>query len=373
MSEYQLHAWLTLDRPLTTAQRRAVDGLSSHMSVTATGAWVEYHWSSFKHDPIQVLADYFDAYLYFANWGSRQLALRFPKDLLDPWPLQPYIVEPYITLNEIGDSYILSWDLSSEEYEDDDFWLDDENWLASVAPLRAAILRGDYRCLYLSWLRAAELSDEDDIAEDEPEPPVPPGLRQPTSALETFINFFNIDKSMIRAAAQASDNAGNMPKIDYATALTRLPSAEADDFLLRLARDEADLSLKLQRRLQALLPDASPQQMPAKRTMAELMQIAEEVEAAERERLRQEADRRREEALAALARREPAVWAEIEQLIETYKSNAYDEATQYLVSLRQLAQQRGELAQFERRLETLATRYGRRSSLIQRFRKNQLL
>ena len=67
MSDYQSYAWQTLDRPLTTEERAAVDKLSSHIEVSSTGAWVEYEWGDFKHDPIQVLARYFDAFQYFAN------------------------------------------------------------------------------------------------------------------------------------------------------------------------------------------------------------------------------------------------------------------------------------------------------------------
>jgi hypothetical protein len=45
--------------------------------------------------------------------------------------------------------------------------------MASLIPLRADLLRGDERCLYLGWLRSGQNQelDEDDI-----EPPVPPSL-----------------------------------------------------------------------------------------------------------------------------------------------------------------------------------------------------
>ncbi|GAA3623572.1 hypothetical protein GCM10022223_45720 [Kineosporia mesophila] len=35
-----------------------------------------------KADPRQMVEKYFDAFLYTANWGTRQLILRFPKKLL---------------------------------------------------------------------------------------------------------------------------------------------------------------------------------------------------------------------------------------------------------------------------------------------------
>src|SRR6266568_5433602 len=78
MSEYQRYEFMTVDKPLTKAQMEAVDGLSSHIEVSSTHAMVEYNWGDFKYDPIKVLHEYFDGFLYWANWGSPRLALRFP-------------------------------------------------------------------------------------------------------------------------------------------------------------------------------------------------------------------------------------------------------------------------------------------------------
>ncbi len=150
MSEYQYYEWQTIDRPLSGQERAEVDSLSSHITVTASGAWVEYSWSSFKHDSLEVLARYFDAFLYEANWGSKQLAFRFPAALLDPWPLQRFIVEPDLSLQTMGDYQVLSFALDDEEPAD--YWIEPGNWLGALTPLRNDILRGDHRALYLAWL-----------------------------------------------------------------------------------------------------------------------------------------------------------------------------------------------------------------------------
>ena len=93
MSEYQYYEWQTIDRPLTDQEQAAVNRLSSHIEVSPTGAWVEYSWGDFKHDAKQVLAQYFDAFLYMANWGSRELMFRFPKALIDPKQIEPYCLD----------------------------------------------------------------------------------------------------------------------------------------------------------------------------------------------------------------------------------------------------------------------------------------
>ena len=69
MSEYQYYEWQTIDRSLSPNEREAVSGLSGHMeTVTSTQAIVTYSWGDFKHDPRQVLLQYFAAHLYMANW-----------------------------------------------------------------------------------------------------------------------------------------------------------------------------------------------------------------------------------------------------------------------------------------------------------------
>ena len=77
MSEYQSYQWECTTRRLTPNQRNKVSGLSSHIQVTACSAHVEYHYSDFKHDPLEILLRYFDVFAYEANWGTQRIALRF--------------------------------------------------------------------------------------------------------------------------------------------------------------------------------------------------------------------------------------------------------------------------------------------------------
>src|SRR5690242_5991381 len=49
MSEYQYYEWQTIDRLLTEAEQTAVDKLSSHITVSASQAWVDYEYGDFKH------------------------------------------------------------------------------------------------------------------------------------------------------------------------------------------------------------------------------------------------------------------------------------------------------------------------------------
>ena len=258
MSEYQYYEWQTIDRALTAAEQAAVSQLSSHIDVTSTRAWVEYHWSGFKHDPKQVLARYFDAFLYYANWGCQRLAFRFPKGLLDEEVLQPYLWEYCVELEPVGDCLIL--DISFPD-EDGGHWFEGEARLSALAPLRDDILASDYRALYLAWLLAATANDID----EELEPPVPPGLKELSAPLAEFVRFFQLDPFLVQTGAQASDPLRPAPAPALEALIARLPRAECDAFLRRLAEGEPLLALKFNRRLQELAgPPARPQAAAAR-------------------------------------------------------------------------------------------------------------
>ncbi len=76
MGEFQCYKFKTIDRPLTESERREVDALSSRGEVSSTSATFIYHYSDFRHKPETVFEKYFDAMLYFTNWGTRRLMFR---------------------------------------------------------------------------------------------------------------------------------------------------------------------------------------------------------------------------------------------------------------------------------------------------------
>lgn len=47
--------------------------------ITATRFVNEYQWGDLKGDPLQMVTEDFDAFLYLANWGTRQVMLRLPR------------------------------------------------------------------------------------------------------------------------------------------------------------------------------------------------------------------------------------------------------------------------------------------------------
>ncbi|MBM4465940.1 MAG: hypothetical protein FJ014_10385 [Chloroflexi bacterium] len=382
MSEYQYYEWQTLDRPLTPEERAAVNELSSHIEVSSSQAVVTYSWGNFKHDPRQVLARYFDAFLYLANWGSKRLAFRFPKGLLDPKQIEPYLWEYCIDLKPVGNYLILDISLDEEEGSD---WIEGEGWLSSLSRLRDDLLEGDYRALYLAWLRAAELQDTDDA---ELEPPVPPGLSELSPPLTSFVELFDLDEYLLQAATEASPQRQSAPAIPPEEAIARLSPAERDAFLMRLARGEAHLSLTLNRRLQELVgasprPPAGGGTAPVdggrgvaaapRRMWGELWATADQLRREAKRRAAEAAEARRIQELQAFAPREAEAWRDVVALIEEKKPASYDKAVALLVRLRDLADYQGRLADFQTRVADLQERYANRPALRDRLQRARLV
>ena len=237
-------------------------------------------------DPEKVLLKYFDAFLYYANWGTRQLLFRFPAQSIDVEKILAYCWGESIALLEQGDTCVLSINLEEEggDYE----WFprqeegQDSSPLGQYLPLREQIMQGDYRALYLAWLREAasyrgdsranddeDEDDRDDTAWDGPEPPVPPGLNQLDAALQALAHFLDLDKSLIRVAAQASGQLSAVDNAQLKAALHQLNRTECEKRISRVWLDN-DWSVRgiLQRRLSELAGQLQPATAPGERTPA---------------------------------------------------------------------------------------------------------
>ncbi len=366
MSEFQYYEWITLDRPLTSSERAAVNKLSSHIDVSSTRAQVDYSWGDFKHDPIKVLAKYFDAFLYASNWGSMQLAFRYPAGLLDERALQPYYMNEVINLTRIDDSLIVEFGFDDEEGGD---WIEAEGVLGALAPLRADLLAGDYRVLYLAWLQAAALEGDD----EEMEPPVPHGLGELNDQLSTFVQFFGLDPHLVQAAASRSETLASVPVPALDALIEHLPRAECNDWLQRLASDEPLLSLQLNRRLHELdAPAAAPAPAAPVRTIGALHAAAAALENAENKRKRIAAAAQHKKELEALAARASQAWQEVDVFMEKKSAFAYDSAVELLLKLREVAVMQNDLPAFTARMAKVQERYARRPAFQERLHAHGL-
>jgi len=374
VSEYQYFEFRAIDRPLDERAQRELRGISSRASITATSFTNTYSWGNLKADPVKMLAQWFDVFLYVTNWGTRWLAFRAPIGSIEEEALAPWEGELFSSRRE-GEYLCLHFLL-----EDDDGgeWIDGEEWLGSLLPLREAIGSGDFRCLYLAWLADVGrgfFGDED----DDEEPPVPPGLGNLDAAHQAFVEFMGIDTDLVAVAAEAS--APLVPtEASSATARTWLAALDIeqkDEWLVRVLEGEgARIRWELAARLRDERRDGPPAgQEP--RTVDVLVERASEL-AEERlrrkqlersERRRRQAERRataRQQHLDGLTGRELELWKQVDELIATLKPNAYDQAVALLNDLGDLAERSGDRAAWAERTVALRAAHARKSSLLRR-------
>ncbi|TAF96442.1 MAG: hypothetical protein EAZ32_09000 [Cytophagia bacterium] len=255
MAEFQLYDFRRIDKPLSAEERKQVESLSSHISVSSRRAVVSYSYGDFKHDEEKVVAQYFDALLYQTNWGQKKLLFRFPKDSIDTEKLEEYFVDMgrltgYTT--EIRYWETANYVLLNIEYCDDDFgdWVEEtDNSLDSLLDLRTEMMSGDFSCLYAFWLKLASMEAESDD-DDEPLelPAIPTGLAKPSSALKSFIDFFEVDARLVKAASSFV-NPTNVSVTDVSAKIATMSDVLKNEWLTRLLEAEPLLDIKLKKYL----------------------------------------------------------------------------------------------------------------------------
>ena len=237
MSEYQYYEFRALDKRLTAEQQRRLRALSSRAEISATRLANEYSFGNFRGDPGRLLEEYFDAYLYAANWGTRELAFRLPRELLDAETARRYCDEEHRAwVTETAEHVIVRFRWDDEEGDD---WIEGEGLLDPLLAARSELAAGDTRLLYLGWLLRVQLGefDEDDDVNlaDEAEPPVPAGLKDLSDSLASVAGFLKIDDDLIAVAAKVSGPLGPVSDDGIADWVTALPASEKDRYLARVA------------------------------------------------------------------------------------------------------------------------------------------
>ena len=372
MSEYQRYEFMTCDRPLTRAQLDEVNGLSSHIEASSTHAVIEYHWSGFKHDPIKVLHKYFDGFLYWANWGSPRLALRFPHGILPADLIDGYDFDEFVTFTKYPDYDIL--DMHFGEMEAPDEWTEYD--LGSLISIRDELMEGDLRALYIAWLATMSMLgsyDEEEEDEDVIAPPVPPAFATLTAAQQALAELLQVPQLLLDVAARHSNATKSSTNDDFAAWVELLSQERRQDYLVRLARNEPGLSRLLVKELREL-GQGKTRAMPSEGERVTYATLLAESKAM---KARLERERREQEQLARLRHlqdvhnQQEDYWRQIEQAVTRKSGTSYDEAVRLLIDLRDAADQFKETQQFQMRFRAWVQSYMRRPALLERLHKNK--
>jgi hypothetical protein len=365
MSEYQYYEFLAIDRPLSKREMAELRAISTRAEITQTSFVNTYEWGDLKARPIELMKKYFDAFVYLANWGTRECLFRLPLEKVDLDALTPYLKGDAATLTKTPSFAIFSFGTDGEGAEDDAALETGEGMMASLLPLRESLLAGNLRPLYLRWLQRVQTEE---IEEHVVEPPVPPGLGSLTGALSALIDLLQIEPALVEVAAEG---AGPVEDDDVHRWLQRLAPEQKDAWLARLIRDAAARAdLLREYRKAGSRPDAG------RRTVKDLLSAAEarrelrEKEAAEqwkRERERHEAEQaaEREKHLKQLEAGEAQAWARVDDLIAR-KPSKYREVVDLLKDLGEVCDRSGREGEFRRRIRVLRVDHARKGNLIRR-------
>jgi len=381
MSEYQYYEFRSIDRPLSAEQMDELRKISSRAQITPNSFVNVYNYGDFRGRPGKLLDEYFDALLYLANWGTRWLMLRIPRKLFSPDTAAAFKAGDCLTTHQRRDHVVLSFHSVDE---DDPSWVEGEGWLGSLLPLRSSLMRGDHRALYLGWLLGVR---DEEVDEDAKEPAVPPGLDEPDSALDQLADFLRIDPDLITAAAEHSPTLPSraLTRRDALAWLATLTAKKKDTLLARLITEEQPhLVAELQQQALDSAHGTSLRSTERRRTAAELLQRAQVLGEARRakeatDRARKEARRARKAAkkmrehLEALRGREPEIWSQAQELIDTRKPRRYDEAVELLRDLRDLANLQEDEASYRTKMVALQKEHRTKKALLERLHKAKLL
>ncbi|MGD0776492.1 MAG: hypothetical protein ABSC05_27065 [Candidatus Solibacter sp.] len=375
MSEYQYYEFRATDRPLTDQEMASLRAISSRAHITSASFVNVYNYGDFRGDPEALMEKVFDAFLYVANWGTHSLMLRLPKRTLGSRECAPFRAGESLRVWCKGEHTILC--LSVHEAETG--WEEGEGWIDSLLPIRAELLRGDLRALYLGWLVGVQSEDVDG---DVPEPPVPAGLRDLSPALRSLVQFLDIDTDLLEAAAELSvdQELAAPPSEMLSSWIATLPEQEKNGLLFRIASGkDPHIGIDLIRRFQKECPDAAVTVSPGSRTAGELLaeadRLAEERTRRDEERKRMEQEREaqhraaeRAQYLDALEAREAQSWDEVNTLVATKRQKEYLSAVTLLTDLRDLANRKGSPAIFQERLRSLCTLHASKPSFMRRLK-----
>ncbi|MBL8878531.1 MAG: hypothetical protein JNG88_05365 [Phycisphaerales bacterium] len=383
LSEYQYYEFLAIDRPLSAADMRWLRSLSSRAHITATSLTNTYHWGGFKGDPHELMNRCFDAHVYTSNFGIRRLMLKLPADASERCAMKAYRGECGVAVRPYPGGIVLNFALEEEpgEWDDND---DGTGWMASLAALRAELLDGDWRSLYLAWLLNIQFESLDD---DEREPPVPAGLGALSAPCDSLVDFLHIDRTLLAVAAEQSPPlaARDTSEGEWRGLVADLSAAEKDDMLLRfIMHDDATTRRSLRKRLcdrrtgaAARIVTGKRRQASGGRAVAELsiewrrrvaiaQQCADEAAARELARAAEVLARTRREHLAQLAASDSAVWNKVNSLIACRTPKCYDQALALLTDLRDAAALVQRTDAFSARLRDLRQAHASKPSLIKR-------
>ena len=214
---------------------------------------------------------------------------------------------------------------------------------------------------------------------------MPAGLRELSASLDSLIEFLGIDEDLIEVAAVCFRAIESGPSHkELATWIRGLPEKEKDDLLVEaLSEPDERWRIELLRRFQHENASTSGNGAIKRRTVDDLLTAsrartderiwqlnAKRAAEAERQKAKEDADRAT--YLDHLAKRENAVWKQVEAYIQKRQPKDYDRAVILLTDLHELAVRQLDETGFQLTMEELRKTHAAKDTFLRRLTKAKL-
>ncbi len=374
MSEYQYVGFRAIDRPVSEKNLAFMRRQSTRAEITPWSFNNEYHYGDFHGDAVEMLRRGYDIHLHYANFGIRKLLIRFPQGLANASSLKPYVEKDSLQLvkDKQGSGRILVIQPFHESGDLDELW-DIDAILDRLVPLRAEILNGDLRPLYLAHLAIA--CDGDHDPEEAREAPVPAGLQKLSRAQCALAELYGLGDELIAAATKESpstpDSVDDASLNQYADWLRSQAETTKNTWLAALMVDHnSAIRAELLEKYRADRGAPTWLTNQPKRAISELRAIAVEIASRKRRKADEKSAREKSRRFAKMAVDPTTTLRETEQLILRGTSDAYRQAVELLAELREAlsASDRSDMA--EEQAQKLKANNPTRRLLIRELRRH---
>jgi hypothetical protein len=369
MSEYQYVAFRAIDGEVTGKDLEFMQKQSSRAQITPRSFENEYHHGDFRGNAEEMLRRGYDIHLHYANFGIRKLMIRLPGGFPDPKAAESFLTGDGCDVIEDQQGPGITLEISPfyEAGELEDVY-DVDTVIDHLAPLRAEILEGDLRPLFLA--RLAVVCDMNHAPDEETEGPIPAGLKTLTSAQKSLVDFYGIDPYLIEAVAAKAPNlpAKGDRSSDLVDWLRSQSPEQKDRWLLELIQGEPG-PLRRQIRAEFNQHSATPAWpvVEGARTIAQLQTEAEELRTQAKLKSAAAAAKKRDQELAKMAASPDRYFEKAKSLIEEFNTDSYAEASKILADLREALSASGQAERCQQFVMQLAhahpTKHSLRSAL----------
>ena len=295
--------------------------------MTGNSAEVTYHWGDFKHDPQIVLARYFDIFLYEANWGTQRVEFRFDIESVDVEQMQDFAVGDVLELKQTEDAiFVEVWfeeNRIEPSYSYYDQYEDTGDWrLEAFEAVYRQIEQGDYRGLFLLWLKGCEMSSlEKKVVA------LPRGMAKLEEEHRILADFVGANEALIKQAVERSRPLPRAKKVEGSLDLhlSKLDMEKKEDYVKRLLSEDAhSVQSALKRELKKLGKHRQPNYLGGDVCYDDLVSAAKREAQLEAQRIKEEKERLRKEYLVELGKREDELLDRVHELVSEKKTKSYE-------------------------------------------------